>query len=298
MKKWKKWRKGIAGILTGAVFLSSMPASAQDVLTDGTETVVEETAPAEETGELFTDGTDDVLSEEPVTQEKTYPVYTSPSLSELGNLAKNEAGAATEVPENVIPAEDQVHNWSFKSFYVQEENANYVTRDQEFLLKYQMEFHTDCDFENPFDVVICIPKTLLWQQNGEESISVDPTAVGIPRCEFAEDGSRIDIPSPATPFNYYEENGEDGADYLVFYNYQAIQAGMGTAFQVVYGPVDVTTVEDGTSWSLTPTLQIQGGEPEAYPALEGIVDRTAPTPTITPEPTLTAEPVPPEPTPT
>ena len=308
MKKWKKWRKGIAGILTGAVFLSSMPASAQDVLTDGTETVVEET------GDLFTDGTDDasiddniyteepgtddVLSEEPVTQEKTYPVYTSPSLSELGNLAKNEPGAATEVPETVIPAEDQVHNWSFKSFYVQEENTNYVTRDQEFLLKYQMEFHTDCDFENPFDVVIRIPKTLLWQQNGEESIPVDPTAVGIPRCGFAEDGSRIDIPSPATPFNYYEENGEDGADYLVFYNYQAIQAGMETAFQVVYGPVDVTTVEDGTSWSLTPTLQIQDGEPETYPALEGTVDRTVPTLTTTPEPTPTAEPVPPEPTPT
>lgn len=383
MKKWNKWKKGIAIMLAGATFLSSMPAAAENLFIDGTEMAVEETIPTEgipaeapvpveepsvveeaplveeplvmetppvaeeppvtedisaEAGDLFTDGTGDVPAgdapvvepgegdvpiEEPGTgdvpdtdilgepgtgdvpteevpaPEKTYPVYTSPALAELGNLAQNEAGAATEVPETVIPAESQAYNWFFQSFYVQEENTNYVTKDQEFLLKYQMEFYADCDLDNPFDVVIRIPRTLLWQQTGEEGMPVDPAAIGVPKCEFAGDGSRIDIPSPVTPFNYYEETGEDGAAYLVFYNYQPIQAGIGTAFQVAYGPVDVAAVADGTGWSLTPTLQIQGGEPAAYPALEGAVDLPEPIPT--PEPTAAPEPTPeavtPEPTP-
>ena len=450
MKKWNKWKKGIAVILAGATFLSSMPAAAENLFTDGTEVGAEQVAPAEETaaeismtaelppaeeesvtaeeapvveeapvmeeppvaeepeaaeesaateeppiveeapvvetppateeppaveeapmleeppmeetppaaeeppvtedtsaeaGDLFTDGTGDVSTgdvpaeepgegdvsiEEPGTgevpntdipgepgtgdvpteevpvPEKTYPVYTSPTLAELGNLARNEAGAATEVPETVIPAESQAYNWFFQSFYVQEENNSYVTKNQEFLLKYQIEFYADCDLDNPFDVVIRIPKTLLWQQSGEESLPVNPTAIGVPRCEIAEDGSRIDIPSAVTPFNYYEETGADGVTYLVFYNYQAVQAGMGTAFQVGYGPVDVTAVADGTAWSLTPTLQIQGGEAAAYPALEGMVDLPEPTPeepTATPTPELTPTAVPeptatPEPAPT
>ncbi len=401
MKKWKKWKKGIAVILAGATFLSSVPAFAEDLFVDGAEAavavpvmmeepqiieespvveeeplvveesvveeppvveepVVEESPAVEEpvveeppaveepvveeppaveepvveeppvqddtsmdAGDMFTDGTvdapeGDVPAEEgegeiptddiPAIPEKTYPIYTSPTLAELGNFAQNEAGAATEVPETVIPAESQVYNWFFQSFYVQEENTNYVTENQEFLLKYQMEFYSDWDFDNPFDVVIRIPKILLWQQNGEESIPVVPTVIGVPRCEIAEDGSRIDIASPVTPFNYYEETGADGVDYLVFYNYQAVQAGMGSAFQVVYGPVDVTTVADGTAWSLAPTLQILGGEAASYPALEGIIELPEPTPeaTATPEPTpevtATPEPTPeatatPEPTP-
>ena len=52
MKKWKKWKKGIAGILAGAVFLGSMPAAAQNLFVDGKVETAGETLPQEETSAL------------------------------------------------------------------------------------------------------------------------------------------------------------------------------------------------------------------------------------------------------
>lgn len=101
MKKWTKWKKGIAGILAGAVFLGSMPASAQDLLTDGrTESVAESLQEAnasdldvQQNGTAFTEeltGEAEILTDAVSEGESSVPEEGEVPASEEGNTNPSE----------------------------------------------------------------------------------------------------------------------------------------------------------------------------------------------------------------
>lgn len=101
MKKWTKWKKGIAGILAGAVFLGSMPASAQDLLTDGrTEPVAESLQEAnasdldvQQNGTAFTEeltGEAEILTDAVSEGDSSVPEEGEVLASEEGNTNPSE----------------------------------------------------------------------------------------------------------------------------------------------------------------------------------------------------------------
>lgn len=100
MKKWKKWKKGIAGILAGAVFLGSMPAEAQNLFTDEvTEAATAEGFQDEEIAAVGTQQNETALSEEWVEKED------GSEAAALAEDTEQETSAAPE-EENTSSAEE------------------------------------------------------------------------------------------------------------------------------------------------------------------------------------------------
>ena len=104
MKKWKKWKKGIAGILAGAVFLGSMPAAAQNLFVDGKVETAGETLPQEETSALEMQQNETVLSEDLGGTEEV----TVDAVSEGETTVSEESGFTSEEENVASPEEPQI----------------------------------------------------------------------------------------------------------------------------------------------------------------------------------------------
>lgn len=213
--------------------------------------------------------------------EETRPEYRyeeSMSLKELALLPKEEAGAATEVSKErafsaksrgVVKSSAQSDSglWACSDYYVGEKDLYHVSREDDFSLKYQIEFHTSTDLEEG-SVEIRVPEALLTKRDGS---SIVPSQIGVPNGTV-----QAPVQSLNSPFNWYRDD-LDGT--LVFFNYRAIDAGTNTAFQVLYHPVRILDLVDGSAWSVTPqirvVLQNETVQTEEMEALTGEIDSRA-----------------------
>ena len=226
-------------------------------------------------------------SETEVSQEETdarqenrskYRYEDSMTFPELAMLPEDIAGAATVV-EDVYPAGEKGGEfllsaaslsedlWTCSDYYVNEPDLHRVEKKEDFSLKYQIEFHTSTDLDAR-SVEIRVPQELL---TGRGSKSITPFQIGVPA------GTRENpVPGLNSPFNWYLDDS-DGT--LIFFNYRAIDAGTNTAFQVLYHPVRITDLVDGSVWSVVPVISVhlQDGsdETQQMDALEGVVDSKA-----------------------
>ncbi|WP_072524318.1 leucine-rich repeat domain-containing protein [Clostridium sp. Marseille-P3244] len=150
--------------------------------------------------------------------------------------------------------------WTFDTYYVNEDDKYDVEKSEDFNLKYQMEFYTSRDI-TAGSVEIRIQETLLYDREGNP---VTPTEIAVPQASPEEEP----IYSRNTPFNYYK----DGTT-LVFYNYREIQAGTSAAWQVLYKQLDVMEIKDETRWELTPTIFIRTEQTETRRDLEPLTGK-------------------------
>ncbi len=164
------------------------------------------------------------------------------------------------------------YDWTYEIYYVGQSDDYYVEESSDFSLKYQMEFDTSVDLEAGA-VKIMIPVEFYEYRDGTYA-SVSDIAV-----PYGEPGDYT--ASTVTVMNYYYET-IDGVEYLVFWNYDAIESGTSIAWQVLYKSFSVMKTVDMTEWSLESTasvdVEIDGqtvtqtvdGEP-----LTGLVDTEA-----------------------
>lgn len=135
--------------------------------------------------------------------------------------------------------------YGFDAYYVNQYDPYNVTLDQNFNLKYQMEFHASQDYE-PGEVVIRIAAGLFVDRNGN---SILPTEIGVPQGSPEEA-----VSNRSTPFNYYYEDR-----FLVFFNYKKIDSGTNAAWQVLYKDQKLMDITDGTKWTLRPQISVDEG---------------------------------------
>lgn len=188
------------------------------------------------------------------------------TFDELSGIAFYKVAATMEASEDALFAMSDVegeqekdNDWTFNTYYVNENDSNYTEKTQNFSLKYQMSFHTSQDLPEK-SVEIRIKESLLnIRDNGGRIVpGEDNVAVPFIESKDAEPISRND-----TPFNYYIDGEGEGAE-LVFFNYRAIPAGTNAAWQVLYKNIKLMTVEDASTWELQPkiTVTIPGEEGE------------------------------------
>ena len=181
-------------------------------------------------------------------------------ISELEKQEEAEVFATTTISESVREITGE-KDWTFDAYYVNQPDDYHVEKTEDFNLKYQIEFHNSRDLE-PNSVEIRIPRKLL---DNRESKAVYPSDLAVPQGTPGNAQT-----SKVTPFNYYED-GED----LVFFNYEKIISGSNAAFQVLYKNLKMIDLLDGTSWSLTPSIQVSADgstEKKESRALTGELD--------------------------
>lgn len=191
--------------------------------------------------------------------------------------------------------------WSFDAYYVNEADRYTTAKTDDFLIKYQMEFHASSSFAEK-EVQIRIESALFNYRGGRK---VAPSDLGIPHSDFSydEDGNLIRdedgnpviqaVSNKSTPFNYYyvDEAGKPvwesyDATSIVFYNYKPIASGTNVAWQVLYKDLHIMDIIDGTSWELHPQVSIDAGVTfkEDYTALTGSVDSSVTLTSVVKEP--------------
>ncbi len=232
------------------------------------------------------EGSAALVTEESETEESSlkeddpgegYSYDESMSLADLKLLPEDEAGAATEVTARLMASPRRMMLmasasgagglWSCSDYYVNEQDLHSVSKDGDFSLKIQIEFHTSTAL-NAGDVSIHVPEALMTDRLGRKVI---PSQIGVPqgtREKYCE--------SLNTPFNWYKDavSGE-----LVFFNYRPIASGTNTAFQILYHPVLIMEITDQTSWAVTPTVSVtlQDGtvQNKSMDELTGNIDSSA-----------------------
>ena len=208
-----------------------------------------------ETGSVLQDQNKEAgktLSGEKADPEEEYGYEGSMTLAELAALPQEEAGAATEIdPGRKLPAGKKGRMllkggplWSCSDYYVNEADLHSVFKKDDFSLKYQIEFHTSTDLEAG-NVEIRVPEALMCDRMGRQ---INPSQIGIPRGTPQNPAQSLN-----SPFNYFPD---DQAGMLVFFNIRKISAGTNTAFQVLYHPVTILDLKDGSGWSLTPEIRV------------------------------------------
>ena len=179
----------------------------------------------------------------------------SMTFQELAALPREEAGAATWLSEREVPATGKKgmlkmagrgagELWTCVDYYVGEEDLHHVSEREDFSLKYQMEFHASTDL-GIGNVTIRVPEALLTDRAGER---ITPSQIGVP-----EGSPEAPVSSLNSPFNWYLDEAENT---LVFFNYRAIPAGCNCAFQVLYHPVRIADLKDGSDWSILPKISV------------------------------------------
>ncbi len=161
---------------------------------------------------------------------------------------------------------DNIENktWSFDAYYVNQAAPFQVTKNDDFDLKYQMEFHADQDLA-PGAVFIKIEKDIYQTRDGQP---VAPSEIAVPKVNGPDES----VKSRTTPFNYYELE-EEGKTYLVFFNYKKISSGSNAAWQILYKNQKLMEIRDETVWTLTPQVSVDTDavapskdDPEGTPA--------------------------------
>ena len=206
-----------------------------------------------------------------------YRYEDSMTFPELALLPREEAGAATVIDTapvrsakggRFLPgAASSEELWAFDDYYVNEPDLHHVEKENDFSLKYQIEFHTSTDLDES-SVEIRVPEALV---QGRGSLRVTPFQIGIPQ------GTRENpVQSLNSPFNWYLDHSDST---LVFFNYRPIGAGTNTAFQVLYHPVRICELVDNTAWSITPeitvTLQNGSSQTKQMEELDGRINSMA-----------------------
>ena len=223
-----------------------------------------------------TGGTDETDPGEKAGWEYRYE--DSMTFQELAHLPKEEAGAATVVESMLMnrakrgsfllgAASFEEGLWTCSDYYVNEPDLHHVEKEQDFSLKYQIEFHTSTDL-NADSVEIRVPEALA---QGRGDLRITPFQIGIPQ------GTRDNpVQSLNSPFNWFLDEADST---LVFFNYRPIASGTNTAFQVLYHPVRILELVDHTAWSITPeiTVALQDGSSvtRRMEELEGSIDSGA-----------------------
>ncbi len=206
--------------------------------------------------------------------DEKYLYKDSMTIDELSLLPLEEAGAATEVALMALSemklmsaASDTGSLWTCSDYYINEKDLYTVRENADFSLKYQVEFHTSTQLENGC-VQIRVPESFINDRSGKPVV---PSQIGVP--EGTPDNPCESLNSP---FNWYRD-GSTGE--LVFFNYRTILSGTNTAFQVLYHPVRIMEITDGTKWAFTPVISVTrtGSQPqtEQLDELKGSVDSHA-----------------------
>ena len=201
----------------------------------GTET-------SEDNGNNVTEDKDDETRGQ---EETTLPVGED-TVREEGDTAvaeMNKANGFVTFFSNIFG-----QDWSYDVYYVGQDDSSDVTITEDGNLKYQVEFRNSAEI--PANAVeIRIPQMLFADRYGSPVL---PSEIAVP------EGTPDDpTESRVSMFNYYVD-GED----LVFFNYEELDAGTSSAFQVLYRNLDMMQIEDGTAWSLQSSCTVAGGEGE------------------------------------
>ena len=162
----------------------------------------------------------------------------------LAAVPEDAAGAAMSL-RGLGSGNASDSQYGFDAYYVNQHDPYDVMLDQNFNLKYQMEFHASQDYE-PGTVVIRIESELFRDRNGN---SILPTEIGVP-----QGSPEASVSNRSTPFNYYYEDQS-----LVFFNYKKIDSGTNAAWQVLYKDQKLMDITDGTEWILQPWISVDGG---------------------------------------
>lgn len=189
--------------------------------------------------------TEDKADETRGQEETTLPVGED-AVREEGDTAvaeMNKANGFVTFFSNIFG-----QDWSYDVYYVGEDDSNDVTITEDGNLKYQIEFRNTAAL--PANAVeIRIPQMLFADRYGSPVL---PSEIAVP------EGTPDDpTESRVSMFNYYVD-GED----LVFFNYEELDAGTSSAFQVLYRNLDMMQIKDGTTWSLPSSCTVAGGEGE------------------------------------
>lgn len=189
--------------------------------------------------------TEDKADETRGQEETTLPVGED-AVREEGDTAvaeMNKANGFVTFFSNIFG-----QDWSYDVYYVGQDDSSDVTITEDGNLKYQIEFRNTVAL--PANAVeIRIPQMLFADRYGSPVL---PSEIAVP------EGTPDDpTESRVSMFNYYVD-GED----LVFFNYEELDAGTSSAFQVLYRNLDMMQIKDGTTWSLPSSCTVAGGEGE------------------------------------
>lgn len=185
-----------------------------------------------------------------------------PSIEELTANPEDAVGATMFRALISGPGSTDDNGYDFSAYYVNQSNGYDVTMENDFNLKYQMEFHASENFGKGA-VVIKINAGLF--KDRDENL-VTPTEIGIPKGTMENP-----VSNRSTPFNYYYE---DDGETLVFFNYKAIVSGTNAAWQVLYRDQKLMNIVDETEWELIPQISVTGmdGSFRAVDELTGRID--------------------------
>lgn len=196
------------------------------------------------------------------------------SLTELTSLPDTVAKATIWYAGTDTDRVTKERGWALNDYYVNQPDSHYVKMTEDFTLKHQIEFTTTKDIPKG-KIEIRVPLSLFSYDADGEKTPVTPSAVGVPEGTAGSPQERND-----TFFNYYisRGTGTDGADELVFFNYEKVPEGTASAWQVLYGKVEAAKVEKDAAWSFIPkagikkdskTEELEEGE---LAPLKGVVD--------------------------
>lgn len=243
----------------------------------------------------------DPLEEEPVDPEEDiknsdiFDKFQDGSLDDLMDVDDDSVTAAMTWTDpdakgmRRMKARGASKGWSAAAYYVGRRNGTDVVEEDDFSVKYQIEFHADTKIPEG-GVKFRVPAYLLTERDGETKHYADDIAVPEAEEKRNPDGSVYyeGVPAKTISFNFYKET-MDGEEYYVFFNYQDLPKGTNAAFQVLYRKMDIIYLEDGTEWSLPITVEVQTSDnteivKEDLATLTGRVDTKAEIESLTKEP--------------
>ena len=199
------------------------------------------------------------------------------SLTELTSLPDTKAKATIWYVGKNTGRVTKERGWAVNDYYVNQPDSHYVKMKEDFTLKHQIEFTTTKDIGKG-KIEIRVPLSLFDYDVDGEKTAVTPSAIGVPEGTPGSSVERND-----TFFNYYisRGTGKDGADELVFFNYEKVPEGTASAWQVLYGKVEAAKIEKDAAWSFIPEAEVKTDEKtekleegELAP-LKGVVDLEA-----------------------
>ncbi len=180
---------------------------------------------------------------------------------EFEALGEDEVGAVTWEMEAPVSGFRRARAGSGTPFtfniqYVKQDDPNYVYKEDNFNLKYQIGFTVpDVDLQ-PGDIKIQMPYALFQDRNGNP---VGPDQIAVAKGEpGAEDDDKN---SGSSAFKYCLDD-EANPQWLIFYNCRTVKSGTNSMWQVLYKVTDIMQVKDQTSWSLAPEVAVTVRTPE------------------------------------
>lgn len=227
-------------------------------------------SPQEDT-EGKVDGAEDM--EMPIPDEEPYielDFTNNMTLEELTALPENQVGSTIwKDAVNLFPTfakrglgQADTKTWDCDVYYVNVEETEryFITRTDDFSLKYQVRFHASQDFM-PDQVRIRVKKQPIVDRDNNP---ISYSQIAVPSADIVD---AMENPDRKRPFAYREVTGEDGEAYLEFYNYLPIEAGLNAAWQVLYENLDIMNIPDMTFWDFSPLIAVdtakreEGAEP-------------------------------------